>query len=85
MPGALLAVTTANARAAYTALEGAPGIAGLLLMGDRVHVRVDDANRRLPELREICAARGITDAEVTRTEPGIEDVFVALLGSDRVT
>jgi ABC-2 type transport system ATP-binding protein len=85
MPGALLAVTTANARAAYTALEGAPGIAGLLLMGDRVHVRVDDANRRLPELREICAARGITDAEVTRIEPGIEDVFVALLGSDRVT
>jgi ABC-2 type transport system ATP-binding protein len=85
MPGALLAVTTANARAAYAALEGAPGIEGLLLMGDRVHVRVDDANPRLPELRDLCAARGITDAEVTRIEPGIEDVFVALLGAEHAT
>ena len=55
MPGALLAVTTANARAAYAALQGAPGIEGLLLMGDRVHVRVDDADRRLPDAR---AGRG---------------------------
>jgi ABC-2 type transport system ATP-binding protein len=83
MPGALLAVTTANARGAYAALEGTPGIEGLLLMGDRVHVRVDDADRRLPELRDVCAAHSITDAEVTRIEPGIEDVFVALLGSER--
>ena len=81
MPGALLAVGTANARGAYAALEGVPGIQGLLLMGDRVHVRVDDADRRLPELRGVLAERGIADAEVTRIEPGIEDVFVALLGT----
>jgi ABC-2 type transport system ATP-binding protein len=50
-------------------------------MGDRVHVRVDDAGRRMPELRALLAAKGIADAEVTRVEPGIEDVFVALLGT----
>jgi ABC-2 type transport system ATP-binding protein len=83
MPGALLAVTTVNARGAYAALKGTPGVEGLLLMGDRVHVRVDDADRRLPELRDVCAARLIADAEVTRIEPGIEGVFVALLGSER--
>ena len=81
MPGALLAAATANARGAYTALAGAPGVAGLLLMGDRVHVRVDDADCRLPELRTLLAAKGVADAEVTRIEPGIEDVFVALLGA----
>jgi ABC-2 type transport system ATP-binding protein len=80
MPGALLAVTTAGARGAYASLDGAPGVAGLLLMGDRVHVRVDDAARRMPELRAALAAKGIADAEVARIEPGIEDVFVALLG-----
>ena len=85
MPGALVAVTTANARAAYAALEGVPGIEGLLLMGDRVHVRVDDAVRRLPELRDLCAARGIADAALTQIEPGIEDVFVALLGTEHAT
>ena len=80
MPGALLAVTTTDARGAYAALEGAPGVVGLLLMGDRVHVRVDDAARRIPELCAALSAKGIADAAVARVEPGIEDVFVALLG-----
>src|SRR5260221_724651 len=54
---------------------------GMLLMGDRVHVRVDDAGRRLDAVRAMLVARGIGDAEVTRIEPTIEDVFVALLGA----
>jgi ABC-2 type transport system ATP-binding protein len=82
MPGALLTVATANARGAYTALEGAPGVEGRLLMGDQVHVRVDDAAVRLPELRTVLSAKGIADAEVSQIEPTIEDVFVALLGSE---
>lgn len=81
MQGALLAVVTADARAAHAALEGAPGVLGRLLMGDRVNVRVDDADRRAPELRARLAGQGIADADITRIEPGIEDVFVALVGS----
>ncbi len=81
MPGALLAVVTSDARGAHAALEGAPGVLGRLLMGDRVNVRVDDADGRLPALRAQLAERRITDAEITRIEPGIEDVFVALLRS----
>jgi ABC-2 type transport system ATP-binding protein len=81
MPGALLAVVTQHARAAHAALEGVPGVLGRLLMGDRVNVRVDDAGRRLPALQARLAERGIADAEIQRIEPGIEDVFVALLGS----
>ena len=83
MPGALLAVVTANARGAHAALQGAPGVLGLLLMGDRVNVRVDDAERRAPELRARLAGQGIGDADIARVEPGIEDVFVALLGPGR--
>jgi ABC-2 type transport system ATP-binding protein len=81
MPGALLEVAAADARAAFGALEGAPGVDGLLLMGDRVHVRVDDAEDRLAALRALLLSKGIADAEVTRIEPTIEDVFVALTGS----
>jgi ABC-2 type transport system ATP-binding protein len=80
MPGALLAVVTRNARDAHAALEGVPGVLGRLLMGDRVNVRVDDADRRLPALRAKLAEQGIGEAEIARIEPGIEDVFVALLG-----
>jgi ABC-2 type transport system ATP-binding protein len=81
MPGALLSVVTHNARGAHAALEGVPGVLGRLLMGDRVNVRVDDADRCLPALHARLAERGIGDAEITRIEPSIEDVFVALLGS----
>jgi ABC-2 type transport system ATP-binding protein len=82
MPGALLSVVAADPRAAHAALAGVPGILGRLLIGDRVHVRVDDAERRLPELRRRLAEGGIAATEINRIEPGIEDVFVALLGED---
>jgi ABC-2 type transport system ATP-binding protein len=81
MPGALFAVVAPNIREAHAALQALPGVLGRLLMGDRVNVRVDDAVRRLPELRARLAERGIVQAEITPIEPAIEDVFVALLGS----
>ena len=82
MPGTLLAVLTAQPRAANQVLAGLPGTLGTLLMGDRVHVRVDDAARRIPELQAALRAAAITDASIEPAEPGIEDVFVALLGGD---
>lgn len=81
MPGALLAIAGDNPRNIRTALTGAPGVLGLLLMGDRVNVRVDDADRRSPELRARLAEYNIVPSEITRIEPAIEDVFVALLGT----
>jgi len=85
MPGMLLAVTTHDPRAAHAALEATPGVLGRLLMGDRVNVRVDDAESRAPQLRAKLAASGITDAQISRITPGIEDVFVALLGTGATT
>jgi ABC-2 type transport system ATP-binding protein len=80
MPGALLAVVAPDPRAANAALAGAPGVLGRLLMGDRVHVRVDDAAQRVPELRRRLGERGLAPTEIECIEPGIEDVFVALTG-----
>jgi len=81
MPGALLAVHAAQPRTVHRALAGLPGVLGALLMGDRVHVRVDDAARRVPELEAALRAAGIADARIEPVAPGIEDVFVALLGT----
>ncbi len=80
MLGALLAVSGPDPRGLRDALVDAPGVLGLLLMGDRVHVRVDDAARRTPELRARLASTGHAPEDIVPIEPGIEDVFVALLG-----
>ncbi|KVE35961.1 ABC transporter ATP-binding protein [Burkholderia sp. BDU5] len=80
MRGALVAVGGGDPRAIRDALADAPGVLGALLMGDRVHVRVDDAQRRSPELAARLAARGIAHAPIAAIEPGIEDAFVALVG-----
>ncbi len=83
MPGVLLDIPAADPRAVRDALIGKPGVLGVLLMGDRVHVRVDDAGRRIPEIRALLADRGLAHAGIARAEPGIEDVFVALLGQEK--
>ncbi|KVD80410.1 multidrug ABC transporter ATP-binding protein [Burkholderia sp. ABCPW 14] len=80
MRGALVAVGGGDPRAIRDALADTPGVLGALLMGDRVHVRVDDAQRRSPELAARLAARGIAHAPIAAIEPGIEDAFVALVG-----
>ena len=82
MPGALFAIVAPDPRALRAALSGQPGVLGVLLMGDRVHVRVDDAARRLPELQRLLADRGVAAASLQSAEPGIEDVFVALLDAE---
>jgi ABC-2 type transport system ATP-binding protein len=81
MPGALLAFSAAQPRALHAALQGLPGVLGSMLMGDRVHVRVDAAARRGPELVAALRQRGCGEVAFEAIEPGIEDVFVALLES----
>jgi len=81
MVGALLAIIGGDPREVHRLLAQAPGVLGALLMGDRVHVRVDDAARRVPELRALLAAAGGEVKTIAPVEPGIEDVFVALVGS----
>ncbi|MDE2304811.1 MAG: ABC transporter ATP-binding protein [Gammaproteobacteria bacterium] len=80
MPGRLLAVRTARPRAARAAIAGLAGVLGALLMGDKVHVRIDGAEGRSAQLLAALRAAGIDDATVEPATVSIEDVFVALLG-----
>ena len=79
MPGALFSVSGPAARAIRDAVRGVPGVLGVLLMGDRVHVRVHDAAQGPALIAGALAARGLAQPALAEAEPGIEDVFVALL------
>ncbi len=77
MPGALISIFSGNPRKTREVVSNQPGVLGVLLMGDRIHVRVDDAATRIPELEKLVSGQG--EFEIRIAEPGIEDVFVALL------
>jgi len=74
--GAVLAVRSAEPRAVRDQLQGAPGISSLVMTGDGVHLVVDDAARRAPELRARLTASGTAFEKVEQVAPSIEDLFV---------
>ncbi len=79
MPGTLVSFTSRQARAVRDALEGQPGVLGLLLYGDGVRALLDDAAKRVPGLMARLASAGLDSEPPRPAEPGIEDLFVALL------
>ena len=79
MPGEILAVASPVARVARAVVAGREGVKGVILMGDSVHVVVDDAARRLAELQGALAAASVPVDEIERIAPSIEDLFVSLL------
>ncbi len=78
MPGTLLNIESSQARKVQKALQGQAGILGVLLMGDRVHVTVDDP-RRKAEIDRALREEGIEAHPAVPTEPSMEDLFVELL------
>ena len=74
--GAVLAVRSAEPRAVRDQLQGAPGISSLVMTGDGVHLVVDDAARRAPELQARLTASGTGFENVEQVAPSIEDLFV---------
>jgi ABC-2 type transport system ATP-binding protein len=76
-PGAVLVIRAPQPELVRDALSSAAGARNILLVGDRVHVFVDDANRRLPELRARLDAEGVRYESVEQVAPSIEDLFVS--------
>jgi len=79
MPGKLLNIVSSRAREAQKTIGALEGVSGVLLMGDHVHVAVDDDLRRIPEIGRTLEEAGIPFEPVTITEPTMEDLFIGLL------
>ena len=82
-PGEIVAVHAAQPAQASAALAGAPGVRSALLVGDRVHLFVDEAARRLPDLRARLESAGLIYDSIQPVAPTIEDLFVSALESGR--
>ena len=79
----VLAVTSSDPRRLKEELEKAEGISSLVLTGDGVHIVVDDAARRMPELTASLNTHQVPFDEMRQVIPTIEDLFVDAVTSGR--
>ena len=76
-PGGVISIRAEDPARLRDMFSGSPGVRSVLLVGDAVHLFVDDAGRRLPELAQRLDAAGIPRDAASRIAPSIEDLFVS--------
>ena len=82
LPGEVVAVISSAARRLRGELERAEGVSSLVLVGDGLHLVLDDAERRIPELRTKLTVAGLPFDDIVRITPTIEDLMVATVEAD---
>lgn len=81
MRGHLLELIADPQRLAKDALSTCPGVLGVQVFGERLHVWVDDADRDTPAVTSALASAGVTVIHLRRTAPGLEDVFISMVSN----
>jgi ABC-2 type transport system ATP-binding protein len=82
LQGSVISIVSPEARRVKDELAGADGVTSLVLVGDAVHVFVDDADRRISDLGAQLTGRQIPFDEILHVTPTIEDLFVEAVRKD---
>ncbi len=81
MQGILLELVATPQRPAREVLARMPGVSGIQVFGDRLHVWLREAATDEAAVCAYLASHGIEACEARRVAPGLEDVFVSLLAT----
>ena len=73
-----MSIASKDPRAIRAVIAPLPGVLSTLLAGGSVRVAVDDAARRIPELKKALSATSLSFELPERTPTTIEDLFVSL-------
>jgi ABC-2 type transport system ATP-binding protein len=79
MRGTLLELAANPQRPARDVLSRMPGVSGIQVFGDRLHLWLREAAVDEAAVCAYLTNHGITDCATRRVAPGLEDVFVSLL------
>ncbi|HYE26025.1 MAG TPA: ABC transporter ATP-binding protein, partial [Clostridia bacterium] len=80
----VVAVHTPEARRVRDVVQAAAGVNSAVLVGDGVHLLLDDARKRIPELQSLLNSASVPFENVEQISATVEDVFVsAVESSDR--
>jgi ABC-2 type transport system ATP-binding protein len=77
--GELLELRTPDLRAARRILAGQPYLRQALAMGDRMVLTVDRAEAAAGLIEQTLRQAGVTEVQLSETEPGLEDLFVQII------
>jgi ABC-2 type transport system ATP-binding protein len=77
--GELLELRPDRLREASGLLAGLPGVLEVQTYGDLLHVFVDDAARRAPEIQATLTGVGIAVVGLRQTRPRMEEAFISLI------
>jgi len=77
--GELIELRPANLRQAKETIADLEGLLEVQTYGDLLHVFVDDASKRMPELASLLTAQGIAVEGLRQTRPRMEEAFISLI------
>jgi ABC-2 type transport system ATP-binding protein len=81
VPGGVVAVVSPEPRRLRDLLVDSEGVSNIVLVGDGLHLMVDDPSKRVPELRARMASANLPFERIGEVAPTIEDLFVQAVGN----
>ncbi len=79
VPGQFAEIFVRNAARASTALTGVPGVRGVTVFGQRIHVAMDTLDANLPRVLTALEAAGVGPTDPRRIVPSLEDAFISVI------
>jgi ABC-2 type transport system ATP-binding protein len=79
LEGELIGVRATNLRHAREIARHLDGVLEVQTYGDRLHIFVDSASRRMPEIVASLSEAGVDTDGVRRMRPRLEEAFISLL------
>ncbi len=79
VPGEVLSVWTRSSKQARSAVENLEFVAEVQTYGDAIHLFVDDAERRMPEVQRALEVAGVPVEAIRKTPPRIEEAFISII------
>ncbi|MBS1253731.1 MAG: putative multidrug ABC transporter ATP-binding protein YbhF [Anaerolineales bacterium] len=85
LEGELLGVRASNLKRAREIASQLEGVLEVQTYGDRLHVFVDDASRREPEIVDHLTGAGIAVHGIRQMRPRMEEAFISLIRREQVS
>jgi ABC-2 type transport system ATP-binding protein len=77
--GDLIAIIADDLAATERVIAPMSGVSEVQAYGDRLHVFVDDATRRLPEIENALKVAGVRVVQIRTAVPHLQEVFISLV------